>query len=81
VQEAYLRTADKLGSFRGESSPKTWLFAIAREKKHQMIAVDDVGFSADIEGNRKSFSRVRPTTLKEWLMGEHWDRWNKKGSV
>jgi RNA polymerase sigma-70 factor, ECF subfamily len=29
VQDAYLKAADKLGSFRGESSPRTWLFAIA----------------------------------------------------
>ena len=42
---------------------------------------NEVGFSADIEGNRRTFPRVHPATLKEWLIGEHWDRWNKKGSV
>jgi RNA polymerase sigma-70 factor (ECF subfamily) len=29
VQETYVKAADKLSSFNGESSLKTWLFAIA----------------------------------------------------
>src|ERR1700761_6937015 len=29
VQDTYLKAVDKLDSFRGESSLKTWLFAIA----------------------------------------------------
>jgi uncharacterized protein YbjT (DUF2867 family) len=39
------------------------------------------GFNVDIESNRTNFPSVKLTTLKEWLVAENWQRWNKKGSV
>lgn len=42
---------------------------------------NEVGFKVHIENNKRSFPRVKLTTLREWLVEENWDRWNKKGSV
>jgi hypothetical protein len=42
---------------------------------------NEFGFDVGIENNRQRFPRVKPATLREWLMKENWDRWNKKGSV
>ncbi len=50
VQETFLVAAEKIGSFRGESQPKTWLFGILKNKisefykkriHHQSLRVDD----------------------------------------
>ncbi len=39
------------------------------------------GFTVDIESNRQNFPSVKITALKEWLINENWQRWNKKGTV
>lgn len=54
VQDTYLKASEKLGSFRGESSLKTWLFAIAsnlakdnrRAKRRWAENVTDMGKEA-----------------------------------
>jgi uncharacterized protein YbjT (DUF2867 family) len=40
-----------------------------------------VGFNVNIESNKKNFPSVKLTTLKDWLINENWQRWNKKGCV
>jgi len=42
---------------------------------------NEKGFDANMEETKKNFPAVKMTTLKNWLMNEHWHRWNKKGSV
>lgn len=32
VQDTFLTAAEKIGTFKGNSSPKTWLFAILKNK-------------------------------------------------
>lgn len=41
----------------------------------------DKGFTANLEETKSNFPSVRVTTLKEFLLNEKWQRWNKKGSV
>lgn len=53
IQDTFLAAAEKLASFRGESSPKTWLFSILnykiidvyRKKVNQPVETDDRIFS------------------------------------
>ena len=59
VQDTFLAAAEKVQSFKGESSPKTWLFSILnhkivdhyRKKVHQPLALenqsDSIYFDAD----------------------------------
>jgi uncharacterized protein YbjT (DUF2867 family) len=42
---------------------------------------NEKGFTADLEKVKGDFPSVKATTLKEFLMNENWQRWNKKGSV
>lgn len=42
---------------------------------------NEKGFELNMEETQRDFPNVRVTTLKEWLMNENWQRWNKKGSV
>ena len=39
------------------------------------------GFNVDINETKTNFPAVNVTTLKNWLVKENWQRWNKKGSV
>ncbi len=39
------------------------------------------GFTANLEETKRNFPSVKVTTLKEFLLNEKWQRWNKKGSV
>ncbi|MEI7580107.1 MAG: NmrA/HSCARG family protein [bacterium] len=39
------------------------------------------GFTANLEETKRNFPSVKVTTLKEFLLSEKWQRWNKKGSV
>ena len=39
------------------------------------------GFTANSEETKRNFPSVKVTTLKEFLLNENWQRWNKKGSV
>jgi uncharacterized protein YbjT (DUF2867 family) len=42
---------------------------------------NEKGFSADTSIQKKEFPSIKPTTLKEFLLKENWQRWNVKGSV
>jgi len=71
VQDTFLAAAEKIESFKGDSSPKTWLFAILnykiidhyRRKVNQPILLDTQSFSTffDDEGSWKP--EMRP---KDW---------------
>lgn len=39
------------------------------------------GFTANLEETKRNFPAIKTTTLKEFLINENWQRWNKKGSV
>lgn len=39
------------------------------------------GFTANISQTKLNFPSVKTTSLKEFLLNENWQRWNKKGSV
>ena len=36
---------------------------------------------ANIGETKREFPSVKVTSLKEFLLNENWQRWNKKGSV
>ncbi len=42
---------------------------------------NEKGFKANIEETKRDFPSVKVTTLKEFLLNENWQRWNKKGSI
>jgi uncharacterized protein YbjT (DUF2867 family) len=42
---------------------------------------NEKGFTADLEKVKREFPSVKVATLKEFLVNENWQRWNKKGSV
>jgi uncharacterized protein YbjT (DUF2867 family) len=42
---------------------------------------NEKGFTANMIKTREEFPTVRTTSLKEFLVGENWQRWNKKGSI
>jgi uncharacterized protein YbjT (DUF2867 family) len=42
---------------------------------------NEKGFTANMEAAKENFPSVEPTGLKDWLISEKWQRWNKKGSV
>jgi RNA polymerase sigma-70 factor (ECF subfamily) len=72
VQDTYLKAVDKLHSFRGESSLKTWLFAIAsnlakdnlRARRRWVENVTDIARAAAFsdEGFFKDAMRIRVTS-------------------
>ena len=39
------------------------------------------GFDADMDLMKKNFPDIRRTSLRQWLISEGWQRWNKKGTV
>lgn len=57
VQDTFLSAYEKIETFRGKSSPKTWLFSILnhkiidhyRKKVHQTVSVEDQSFSKFFE--------------------------------
>jgi RNA polymerase sigma-70 factor (ECF subfamily) len=71
VQDTFLAAAEKISDFKGESSPKTWLFSILnhkiidfyRKKINQTVSLEDQILSNyfDAEGNWKT--EMRP---HEW---------------
>lgn len=71
VQETYLAAAQKLSSFKGESSPKTWLMAILnykiidhyRKKGNQPVSMDAGSFSSFFTESGEWRPEKRP---KEW---------------
>lgn len=42
---------------------------------------NEKGFNANREEMANSFAGVKATTLKEFLLRENWQRWNKKGTI
>ncbi len=42
---------------------------------------NDKGYTAGIAATKANFPGVAVTRLKEWLVNEGWQRWNKKGTV
>ncbi len=71
VQDTFLVAAEKAGSFKGESSPKTWLFSILnhkivdhyRKKVHQPTALDNQSFTNFFEVDGDWQENRKP---KEW---------------
>ena len=69
VQDTFLAAAEKIESFKGDSSPKTWLFAILnykiidhyRKKINQPISLESQSFSTffDEEGSWKTEKRPK----------------------
>lgn len=69
VQDTFLAAAEKIGGFKEESTPKTWLFSILnhkiidyyRKKVKQPVKVDNQVFSTffDEEGSWKKEKRPR----------------------
>ena len=57
VQDTFLSATEKMDSFKGDSSPKTWLFSILnhkiidhyRKKVRQTVSVEDQSFSSFFE--------------------------------
>ncbi len=75
VQDTFLAAAEKIESFKGDSSPKTWLFSILnhkiidyyRRKTNQPVSIDNQSFSVyfDEEGNWRSDKKP-----KDWQEDE-----------
>lgn len=71
VQETFLAAAEKVSSFKGESSPKTWLFSILnhkiidyyRKKGSQPITADSDTLSNFFDENEGWKTEKRP---KDW---------------
>ncbi len=71
VQDTFLAAAEKIGSFKGDSSPKTWLFAILnhkiidhyRKKINQPVSIDNQFFLSFFDENGAWNPKKRP---KEW---------------
>lgn len=71
VQDTFLAAAEKMGSFKGDSSPKTWLFSILnhkiidhyRKKIVQPTALDNQSFTSFFEADGDWQENRKP---KEW---------------
>lgn len=71
VQDTFLAAAEKIESFKGDSSPKTWLFSILnykiidvyRKKVKQPISMDSQSFSNFFDGEGSWRVDKRP---KDW---------------
>jgi len=71
VQETFLAAAEKIGSFKGDSSPKTWLFSILnhkiidhyRKKVNQPVHMENETLSTFFDEDGTWQKEKRP---KEW---------------
>ncbi len=71
VQDTFLAAAEKISTFKGESTPKTWLFAILnhkiidyyRKKESQPIKTEPEIFSNFFDENESWKTEKRP---KDW---------------
>jgi RNA polymerase sigma-70 factor (ECF subfamily) len=71
VQDTFLAAAEKLDSFKGDSSPKTWLFSILnhkiidhyRKKVNRTVSVEDQSFSNFFNSGGRWEESRRP---KDW---------------
>ncbi|MBN2807669.1 MAG: sigma-70 family RNA polymerase sigma factor [Prolixibacteraceae bacterium] len=69
VQDTFLSAAEKIDTFKGDSSPKTWLFSILnhkiidhyRKKVHQTVAFEDQLFSNYFEHDGGWQEQQKPT--------------------
>ncbi|HMJ71086.1 MAG TPA: NmrA/HSCARG family protein [Cyclobacteriaceae bacterium] len=61
------------------------LFAVKLLMDREMYLMfkwfNEKGFQADMEETKRTFPFVQLTSLKEFLVTENWQRWNKKGSI
>jgi RNA polymerase sigma-70 factor (ECF subfamily) len=72
VQDTFLAAAEKIESFKGNSSPKTWLFSILnnkiidyyRKKIHQPVKFDNQHFSLFFDENNSWKDSRKP---KNWV--------------
>ena len=68
VQDTFLAAAEKIGSFKGNSSPKTWLFSILnhkiidfyRRKVKQTVSIDSFSFSDFFDSDGTWYKNHRP---------------------
>ena len=73
VQDTFMAAFEKFDSFRGDSSPKTWLLSILnfkiidhyRAKVKQPVKLDSQSFSNFFDGNGDWYSSKRPTDWHE----------------
>lgn len=71
VQDTFLAAAEKIEDFKGESSPKTWLFSILnhkiidvyRKRVKQAVRIDDQIFSKFFDGDGSWHYNKRP---RDW---------------
>ena len=71
VQESFLAAAEKIDSFKGDSSPKTWLFSILnhkiidhyRKKVNQHVPMENATLSAFFDEDGVWQKEKKP---KEW---------------
>lgn len=76
VQDTFLAAAENSGSFKGNSSPKTWLFSILnrkiidhyRKKAHQTVNLENRPLSNFFEANGDWLANHKP---------HHWEEGNK----
>jgi uncharacterized protein YbjT (DUF2867 family) len=55
--------------------------AMDREMYLMFKWFNEKGFQADTAAVKRQFPDIAPTTLKDFLIAENWQRWNKKGSI
>ena len=75
VQDSFLAAAEKIETFKGESSPKTWLFSILnhkiidvyRKKVKQPVSLDNQVFSRFFDEEGSWLEEKRP---KDWNENE-----------
>lgn len=71
VQDTFLAAAEKIDSFKGDSSPKTWLFSILnhkiidhyRKKVNQTVSLENQSFSNFFEADGDWHENKKP---KHW---------------
>ena len=70
VQDTFVAAAEKIGDFRGDSTPKTWLFSILnfkiidvyRKKAKMPLSTDHSTFTDFFDEDGKWFKAKRPQT-------------------
>ena len=73
VQDTFLAASEKFDSFRGDSSPKTWLLSILnykiidyyRTKVNQAVSVEDQSFSSFFTGDGEWLPDKKPGAWDE----------------
>lgn len=73
VQDTFLAAAEKIESFKGDSSPKTWLFSILnhkiidhyRKKGNQPLSMENQSMSTFFDKDGSWFKEKRPSIWQE----------------